>query len=309
MSRGRERIQVKDTTGSSSLHDERVNDVVDQVNADRCKERYSNHTEDCARNMAVKTMSTLLQASSRLRQSPSTIMPGRSIFREYGTSYCNIFDRTLLRRVNQSGWIRDTGTRTHFSSTGSPSLSFGMNSKSSNESDEERRLTDAVVDDNSAMNPENTQSTLDAPDDSKSVPTKEQEQRTTNIPGAQTGGGRKLAILYTCGVCGTRSMKQFTEQAYLHGVVLVRCPGCQSLHLIADRLGYFSDNDDGDNSGGGFDVAKVLKNKGGNVKTLISEHDDMEITLEDIVGREKMQELDESSKHEKSVDEESSKSS
>lgn len=32
-----------------------------------------------------------------------------------------------------------------------------------------------------------------------------------------------------------------SQQAYNHGVVLVRCPGCQGLHLIADRLGYFAE--------------------------------------------------------------------
>ena len=36
-----------------------------------------------------------------------------------------------------------------------------------------------------------------------------------------------------------QTAKQISANSYENGVVLVRCPGCQSLHLIADRLGYF----------------------------------------------------------------------
>jgi protein import protein ZIM17 len=72
-----------------------------------------------------------------------------------------------------------------------------------------------------------------------------QKMSIDSIPGTSKGGSRKLAIIFTCSVCETRSAKKFTERAYNHGVVLVRCPKCDNLHLIADNLGYFTDDKDG----------------------------------------------------------------
>lgn len=102
----------------------------------------------------------------------------------------------------------------------------------------------------------------------------------TDVPGATNTKGKKLAIVYTCKVCGTRSAKQITEHAYRHGVVLVRCPGCQNLHLIADRLGWFEERG-GD--GMGWDVEKLLEEAGENVKAVTGD-DVLELTLEDIMG-------------------------
>jgi protein import protein ZIM17 len=48
-------------------------------------------------------------------------------------------------------------------------------------------------------------------------------------------------MMFTCGVCDTRAAKGFSRQAYENGVVIVRCPGCEKQHLVADRYGWFGD--------------------------------------------------------------------
>ena len=47
--------------------------------------------------------------------------------------------------------------------------------------------------------------------------------------------------MFTCGRCETRAAKGFSRQAYDNGVVIVRCPGCQTQHLVADRYGWFGE--------------------------------------------------------------------
>lgn len=92
----------------------------------------------------------------------------------------------------------------------------------------------------------------------------------SSIPGAEKGG-KKLVLVYTCGVCDTRTAQKFTEQAYRNGVVLCRCPGCKRWHLIADRLGYFEDPVDG-----GWDIQKLLHGQKEITKIISDESDLME---------------------------------
>ncbi len=62
------------------------------------------------------------------------------------------------------------------------------------------------------------------------------------IPGATVGNDDGFYVLmFTCRKCETRTARRISKQGYHHGSVLVRCPGCLGLHLIADHLGYFSD--------------------------------------------------------------------
>lgn len=76
-------------------------------------------------------------------------------------------------------------------------------------------------------------------------------------------------------VCETRSAKTISKQAYAEGVVLVRCPGCQNLHLVADRLGWFEDES--------TDVESLLERKGEQVRVVTAE-DVLELTEADILG-------------------------
>ena len=39
-----------------------------------------------------------------------------------------------------------------------------------------------------------------------------------------------------------RAARTFSKDSYTKGVVLLRCGGCDSLHLIADNLGWFRDS-------------------------------------------------------------------
>ena len=50
-----------------------------------------------------------------------------------------------------------------------------------------------------------------------------------------------MMAIFTCRPCGNRHSYQFSKVSYNNGVVIVRCPSCKSLHLVADNLKWFSD--------------------------------------------------------------------
>ncbi|KAG1706500.1 hypothetical protein DVH05_001648 [Phytophthora capsici] len=114
----------------------------------------------------------------------------------------------------------------------------------------------------------------DTPVQSIKTATDSTTDSTTGAPGVESPG-EKFVMLYTCSVCETRSAKTISKHAYYKGVVLVRCPGCENLHLIADRLGWFEDD--------GTDVESLLKDKGEKVRFVTGE-DVLELTEKDILG-------------------------
>ena len=71
-----------------------------------------------------------------------------------------------------------------------------------------------------------------------------------------------LMMMYTCAVegCGTKQARTFSKQSYEKGVVIIRCENCNSLHLIADNLGWFEA--DGVFKGRSVNIETILKEKG-----------------------------------------------
>jgi len=98
-----------------------------------------------------------------------------------------------------------------------------------------------------------------------------------DVPGVKMEGD-KMVLVFTCKVCETRSAKKISKAGYERGVVLVRCPGCKNLHLIADRVGVFED------AGWNIEdaVRQTVKTRPDLVAT--STGDVLELTPEQILG-------------------------
>jgi protein import protein ZIM17 len=80
-------------------------------------------------------------------------------------------------------------------------------------------------------------------------------------------------MIFTCKLCDTRSMKMASRESYENGVVVARCGGCNNLHLMADRLGWF---------GQPGSIEDFLAEKGEEVKKGAT--DTLNFTLEDLAG-------------------------
>ncbi|KAK1415661.1 hypothetical protein QVD17_31446 [Tagetes erecta] len=85
-----------------------------------------------------------------------------------------------------------------------------------------------------------------------------------------------LAMMFTCKVCETRSVKTVSRECYDKGVVVARCGGCNNYHLIADHLGMFGEKGS---------IEDILAARGEQVKK--GNSDTLNLTLEDLVGMTK----------------------
>lgn len=77
-------------------------------------------------------------------------------------------------------------------------------------------------------------------------------------------------MAFTCSKCETKQAKTFSKDSYQNGVVLLRCEGCDNLHLIADNLGWFRDNK--------VNIQLLMEEKGEQVLTNMSK-DGIEFVL------------------------------
>eukprot|EP01017_Pseudomicrothorax_dubius_P008015 TRINITY_DN1259_c0_g1_i19.p1 TRINITY_DN1259_c0_g1~~TRINITY_DN1259_c0_g1_i19.p1 ORF type:complete len:199 (+),score=40.25 TRINITY_DN1259_c0_g1_i19:19-615(+) len=93
------------------------------------------------------------------------------------------------------------------------------------------------------------------------------------VKGTNLGNSGVYMLMLTCGVCNTKMVRTFSKQAYHTGVVLLRCEGCEKVHLIADNLGWFEDNP--------VNVEDLLKRKGEKV-IKIKDHPDINRILSHI---------------------------
>lgn len=71
-------------------------------------------------------------------------------------------------------------------------------------------------------------------------------------------------MAFTCGKCETKQARTFSKDSYDRGVVLLRCGGCNNLHLIADNLGWFKDQK--------TNIQDIMREKGDKVLTNVDDN-------------------------------------
>ncbi|KAH8605443.1 DNL zinc finger [Trypanosoma vivax] len=71
---------------------------------------------------------------------------------------------------------------------------------------------------------------------------KPEEQPSSKMGGVGIGTKKAdMVAAFTCGRCDHRTVKKFSKHAYTKGIVIVQCPSCEVRHLLADNLGWFTD--------------------------------------------------------------------
>lgn len=93
------------------------------------------------------------------------------------------------------------------------------------------------------------------------------------LPGVKTHQSGLYAMFFTCNKCNTRGGKTFSKDSYNKGVVIIRCDGCDSLHLVADNLGWFRDKP--------VNIEDLMKEKQDNVKRVESHEEVLEFIKEE----------------------------
>ena len=87
-----------------------------------------------------------------------------------------------------------------------------------------------------------------------------------------------MQLNYTCKVCSKRNVKIISKLAYEKGVVIVKCGGCSSNHLIADNLGWWPELEEK----GMRNIEDLLLAKGETVRRVHADPTDRVETFENL---------------------------